>query len=178
MSMQIRPAHIADVRQIAEVSISSWRSAYAGIMPDAVLDRLSVAEIERSWAERFDIAGLWAFVAEERGQIRGWIKCGKCRDADADTAGEVYGLYIDPACVRRGIGRLLWQAAGRMLAEHGYGCVVVWVLKANYAGRQFYEAVGGRLDQNVEGVSEQKGTSLPKVRYWCPVPPAEPGQKP
>jgi ribosomal protein S18 acetylase RimI-like enzyme len=82
-----------------------------------VLDGLSVAEIERSWAERFDTAGRWAFVAEEGGRIRGWIKC---RDSDADTAGEVYGLYIDPAYFRQGIGRLLWKEAGRMLAEHDY----------------------------------------------------------
>ncbi len=118
------------------------------------------------------------FVAEEEGYLWGWIKCGRCRDTDAGTAAEVYGLCIDPIYVRRGIGRLLWKAAAGVLAEQGYDAVVFWVLKANYAARQFYKALGGHVDQNVEGVFEQKGILLPTVRYHCPVQPTEPGRKP
>jgi len=42
----IRPATPEDARAIAEVHVASWRYAYRGLLPDDVLDRLSVEERE------------------------------------------------------------------------------------------------------------------------------------
>jgi hypothetical protein len=43
----VRAAELRDARGIAEVHVGSWRAAYAGIVPDADLVRLSVDQREQ-----------------------------------------------------------------------------------------------------------------------------------
>ena len=47
----IRPAVIHDARAIAQVHVESWKSTYRGILPEALLDGLSVEKREASWRE-------------------------------------------------------------------------------------------------------------------------------
>lgn len=48
--MLIRPATVDDAHDLAVVHVRSWQQAYRGLMPQAVLDRLSIAEREAGWA--------------------------------------------------------------------------------------------------------------------------------
>lgn len=48
--MKVREAVGGDAPRIADVHVRSWRAAYLGILPDSLLDGLSVSERERSWA--------------------------------------------------------------------------------------------------------------------------------
>jgi hypothetical protein len=50
--MLIRAAQIEDAKQIAEVHVASWRAAYRGILPDSMLDNLSVEKRTELWQER------------------------------------------------------------------------------------------------------------------------------
>jgi len=43
--MAIRTARFQDARQIAEVHVDSWRAAYRGIVPDSLLEGLSVGGV-------------------------------------------------------------------------------------------------------------------------------------
>jgi hypothetical protein len=47
----IRPAAIHDARAIAEVHVESYKSAYRGIFPEALLNGLSVEKRESSWRD-------------------------------------------------------------------------------------------------------------------------------
>ena len=47
----IRPATVDDAAAVAHVHVSSWRSTYRGLMPDAVLDSLSVERRAEFWRE-------------------------------------------------------------------------------------------------------------------------------
>ena len=49
--MIIRDAELRDARGIAEVHVRSWQAAYAGIVPDEDLARLSVDQREQFWAQ-------------------------------------------------------------------------------------------------------------------------------
>ena len=49
--MRIRQAKLGDAAGIARVQVDSYRVAYAGIWPAAVLDRLSYREQERDWRD-------------------------------------------------------------------------------------------------------------------------------
>ena len=48
--MEIRAATISDAYSIAEVQVAGWQAAYRGIMPDSVLDGLSVPKREEMLA--------------------------------------------------------------------------------------------------------------------------------
>ena len=42
--MNVRPARPEDARRIAEIHVETWRATYPGVMPQEVLDGLSVDE--------------------------------------------------------------------------------------------------------------------------------------
>jgi L-amino acid N-acyltransferase YncA len=174
--IHIRPAGVADAPSIARIHVCSWRAAYRGIMPEPVLDGLSIEKRQLSWKETLTRAeneaadGRQTLVAEADGQVVGWAGFGPCRDRDvsaADTA-EVYGIYLDPPAYRQGIGTLLWREVCTRLADRNHHRLAVWVLQENPSARRFYEAMGGVLESGVTRAFEREGVTLPEVRYWCP----------
>ena len=60
------------------------------------------------------------------------------------AGGEVFAIYVDPACQGLGAGRRLLEAAARQLAEAGFAEASLWVLASNRAARGFYESQGWR----------------------------------
>ena len=49
MTIQIRQATPADAAAIARVHVDSWRSSYAGVVPEEILSGLSYQEREALW---------------------------------------------------------------------------------------------------------------------------------
>jgi hypothetical protein len=47
--MEIRAATISDAYGIAEIQVAGWQAAYRGLMPDSLLDGLSVPKREEMW---------------------------------------------------------------------------------------------------------------------------------
>jgi hypothetical protein len=119
-ALVIRRAKPADAAEIARVQVQSWREAYAGIVPQPYLDRLSVPAHERHWRQSLG-GGEWAFVAEWERRIIGFANGGLSR-VRRDITGELYVLYE--------------------LARCGHHGLLVWVLADNPA-RGFYERLGG-----------------------------------
>jgi hypothetical protein len=48
-AVKVREAEDADVPGIAVIHVRSWQTAYRGVLPDELLDGLSVSEREGSW---------------------------------------------------------------------------------------------------------------------------------
>jgi hypothetical protein len=46
---RIRRAMPGDARGIARVHVETWRSAYAGILPDQVIEQMSVDDKAAAW---------------------------------------------------------------------------------------------------------------------------------
>jgi L-amino acid N-acyltransferase YncA len=172
-SMRIRDAVVEDAGQIAGIHVRSWQFAYRGIVPDDVLDALSTEQRRAFWVEELVRSSRRTLVVEVDEAIAGWAAFGPCRDADAPAAVEVYGIYLDPAFLRRGLGKLLWAAACRAMAADGHARAAVWVVSANDRARRFYESMGGVLDDSASKVVEREGVPLPQVRYWCPTQSAQ-----
>jgi GNAT superfamily N-acetyltransferase len=167
--MHIRSATINDAGSIADIHIRSWQAAYRGIMPDAVLDGLSVENRRQFWSKHLLEQTARTLVAEAGDKIIGFADFGKCRDEDSPGAAEVYAIYLDPAYYRRGTGRQLWNRVIEELARDGHERLAVRVLAANKSGRRFYEAMGGQLDQT----AKKEDDGLTEIRYWCPCVPPE-----
>jgi len=56
----IRSATVEDAIGIAEAHVASWQTAYRGLLPQALLDGLSVERRTTQWQEdRFEQATLW-----------------------------------------------------------------------------------------------------------------------
>jgi len=163
----IRQPSVTDARAIAEIHVYSWQVAYRGLMPDVVLDKLSVDEREQAWLGILGANTRNNLVLEESGRIAGWAAFGPARDSDLDPQKvfELYGIYLHPTTWGRGLGRCLYEAAEECMKLLAVEHVVLWVLEKNARGRNFYEGAGFVLESGRLKVIEREGTKLPELRY-------------
>jgi ribosomal protein S18 acetylase RimI-like enzyme len=153
----IRRARPADATAIGAVHVSTWRSAYAGVLPDRYLADLSAlrhaAGYEQAIADRRNGHAMFVAVASgadapgdaaapEGGAIIGFVSGGRAR-RDWLAQGEVETLYLLEDYRDRGIGRRLMRAMAAHLSAVGCRSAMLWVLRDNPT-RWFYQRLGGR----------------------------------
>ena len=165
----VRPARAEDAGQIALVHVRSWQAAYSGLLPQAYLDGLDIAQRTARWEQ--NLAHLEAprsgvLVADEGGSLLGFVSWFPSRDADAasDQVAEIGAIYLLPAAWGTGTGRRLMAAALGGLASAGYRQVTLWVLESNARARRFYDAGGWSADGTAK-LDESLGFPLAEVRY-------------
>jgi GNAT superfamily N-acetyltransferase len=137
-----RAATAADAHGIAVVTVTSWRAAYRGLLPDGVLDGLSVPERERTWAGTLadPPPRTGVVVAEDGGGIVGFAAVGPSPDDPA--LGQLFALYLVPAAFGTGVGHDLHAAALDRLRAAGFTDAVLWVLRTNARALRFYHREG------------------------------------
>jgi len=165
--MDVRPATVHDSRAIASVHVRSWRSAYAGLLPDAYLESLSVDRGESMWEEIVLDTDMDSrvLVLIDGDQVVGFAHTCPSRDEGAQRGvGELTSIYLAPEVWRRGGGRLLMEQGCEQLRDGGFRSVTLWVLETNDRARTFYEVLGWAPD-GARKVDEQRGFPVVEVRY-------------
>jgi ribosomal protein S18 acetylase RimI-like enzyme len=141
----VRPATRDDAADIARIDVETWRTSYAGILPDRVLLGLTTGRLASEWQSQLSHRPDDVRVAEWTGAgVIGFGSCGPIRNSVEGLAGEVHTLYVSPDFQGRGVGRALLMALFRRLVASGQLSAAIWVLRENPA-RFFYERMGGRL---------------------------------
>jgi len=167
MCLEIRLATPSDAPAIASIHVRCWQEAYRHIVPDAVLDSLSVAAHEQLWRHGLESgaadARLW--IAEDAGSAVGFCATGSSSDDDAtpETV-EVGAIYLEPDRIGTGVGRTLFEHALKDLRERGFRTSTLWVLRDNRLARRFYEVAGWQPD-GAEQASSRGGPGLIETRY-------------
>ena len=149
-----RRATAADAARIADLAVRAWEAAYRGLLPDQLLDARTVAGEQAAWG---------AYLEQEPDGFATWLsRDGFARTGpseDVEGAGEVYGLYVDPARIGTGAGRALFADAVGELAARGFRLATVWVFEGNERALRFYRSAGfepdgGRKLDPAHGVPE------------------------
>ncbi len=155
--------------------IASWRAAYRGLMPDAVLDALSIDGRERDWRGWLAEGGEreLTLVAERDGTIEAFCTL-ELPSTEADETDDVAGipaLYAHPDAFGRGAGPALMQAAIEAARERGFREAILWMLEDNRRAAAFYERRGwtrdgGRRPADYPGMeSATDDERPPEVRF-------------
>ena len=164
----IREARIEDAAGMAKVHVESWRTTYAGIVPDSYLANLSYARRETFWRDILsDVAANgYPFVAvNDAGEIVGFIFGGPQRNGDPAYQAELYSIYLLQEYQGQGIGRQLTRRLVEAFVQAGIRSMLLWVFADNPACR-FYEALGGqrlRVEQ-----ADFDGVMIDEVAYGWP----------
>lgn len=143
----VRRGRGEDAAAIARVHVDSWRSTYAGMLPEDMLLKLSSADHEARWWRH--VLGRfrrrhYVYVAEhETDGVVGFISGGPARESGLDPEAEIYALYLLDEYQGDGVGRALFLRLAKRLNRECGSSLVVWVLSEN-PSRFFYEAMGGR----------------------------------
>lgn len=163
-TMQSREATGQDSAALARIQVTSYRTAYVGLLPAGWLAQFSEAEQEEDWRELLaKPEGELIEVAEsEQGEVVGYA-LGRL-NAEAPR-GELVALHILPAYQRQGVGRLLFAAMLARLRQRGAASFWLSCLAANPI-RAWYERLGGELVE--ERSVEIAGEPIREVLYaWA-----------
>ncbi|HEY3074000.1 MAG TPA: GNAT family N-acetyltransferase [Burkholderiales bacterium] len=162
----MRDATVADAGAIAEIHVAGWRAAYRGLMPDDVIESLSLDQRRGFWKGMLSKPGAGRVaVGEYDGAIVGFCSYGPTRDEDGDGAAEIYALYVHPGKWRQGWGRALCEHAAREAAEREHRAMTLWVIDGNEPARRFYERVGYTTDGAERIDTRLIGTPFTEIRY-------------
>lgn len=159
--MLIRDATVDDARGIARVHVHSWQHAYRGLMPQDVLDGLSIEDRAERWVSILAAPEPYSrtLVAEERGTILAWASFGAARDDSPVATGELWGIYAHPESWSSGVGHALLTVAEDALRDAGHTSAYLWVLAGNERAARFYQRHGWAADGGTK-VDERPGMSL------------------
>jgi len=145
----VRQAYPSDAPVIARIHVETWRSTYAGLLPEGMLAGMQEKNHKATWSSLLlgprsgSRNGELVLVAEEaKAGVVGFVSAGRTRGALPGYDGEIYTLYVSPDFQNRGIGTQLLEGAFQKLGEREVRGVMLWVLARN-PSRFFYEALGG-----------------------------------
>ncbi len=151
--IRIRRARRSDAAAIGRVHVETWQTAYAGLLPEAMLAQMSDVRQSAWWnralADPREARGIFVAEDEDMGVV-GFGSCGPVRDppegldGTEKRVGEVYTLYVETDFQNRGLGRRLLDAMFQELRGQGCDTAVLWMLADNPT-RFFYEALGGQF---------------------------------
>jgi ribosomal protein S18 acetylase RimI-like enzyme len=178
----VRAARAADASGLARVQVASWRSAFAGLVPDAVIAELTSEEAVSQFAERWREAisapptsKHRVHVAVEKPgepEILGFAAAGPATDEDLwpGTDGELYELHVMPSVAAEGHDQRLLHAVADTFAEDGFSTGYTWALAGDEARVEFLEAAGWAPDGS--RASLDMGVKVPVVRLHTRLSPA------
>ena len=145
MNVEIRLAEISDAEAIAKVQNSGWQNAYAGLIPDLVLQNLSLEARRKSWEESIKTppAGSQILLACIEGEVQGFMGFGPSRDEEGlCKCGEIYTFYVNLEYQNRGLGKALMKAGLNFLKAEGHSEIQLWAIEGNTLAQNWYESRG------------------------------------
>ncbi|MDQ6833217.1 MAG: GNAT family N-acetyltransferase [Chloroflexota bacterium] len=164
--IHLREAMRVDAAAIARLHLANWRTAYRGIVPNDLLDAITVESRRQHWETVLTEpdGAEFAFVAEDAdGRLLGIASGGPEIGGDPQYHGELYVLHVGSDAQGHGVGRALMRAVAERLAEDGITTLLVWMLRENHAARRFYAALGGQFIREQPALFE--GVMLMDVGY-------------
>ncbi len=136
----IRKANIDDALIITEISIETWKKAYAELLPQALLANRKVDEKRiNSWKENI-LNSDYTVLVYENEKVCGYLWGGKKRD-DINVPYEIYAIYVNPEYQRAGIGQALINEYKKQINNQPF---YLYMLKGNVAASAFYKKMGGK----------------------------------
>jgi GNAT superfamily N-acetyltransferase len=141
-SMQIRPSQETDAHSITCIYIHTWQGTYLGLVPFGYLYSMSLGRLEQGFISELESKKVISYVAEDAGEVVGFVSGGYERQGNDIYSGEIYALYVLKNHQRQGIGAELVSALANQLNHFGIYSMLVWVLEHN-PYRRFYEKIEG-----------------------------------
>ncbi len=160
----IRHAILDDAPRIAEINVCGWRYAYRDILSDYELfcKRQIIKTIEHIEATIVD--GSTILINEEDEIIKGYAWYGLASSSEKPNAFEIYSIYVQPEFTRRNIGTELLRAIEHEGEKEQKDEIMLWVLKKNNKGINFYRKNGYDEDGMIKLILEWKEIQIRMIK--------------
>lgn len=152
--VSVRPARPEDAERVARVQLSTWRTAYADLLPAAALDvpEVKAAALWLGAVESPPTPQHRLLVAMERDELVGFAASGPAADEDVVGAAELLTLLVDPRWGRRGHASRLVAASVESWRTDGFTTAVAWAWERDPATRGFLKSSGWEPDGKARGL--------------------------
>jgi GNAT superfamily N-acetyltransferase len=152
--VSVRPARPDDAAEIGRIQVETWRTAYADILPAAVLDGISVEDAAATWGTAITDppdGRHHVLVALEQEWRVGFVALGPADDLEPDdpepaTTLALAVILVEPRWGRRGHGSRLLAAAVDHARGDGMTRAVIWIPEGDAASREFLISAGWAPD--------------------------------
>lgn len=150
----VRPARPEDVAEIARIQVDTWRYAYRNLLPEPVLESLSVAAAQPAWAAAVEYPPSprhHVLVALEQQWLVGFVALAPADDLEPgdpepETTAAFGPLLVEPRWGRRGHGSRLLAAAVDHARADGMTRAIAWVPSGDGATLGLYREAGWATD--------------------------------
>lgn len=142
----IRNVRKEDIPDVVDIQISSWQTAYRGIVDDKYLDNMNKEERIEKRNKDYQNGGF--IVAEINGEIVGFSRYAFNNSFTPDVQDidcELLALYVKPNLKGNGIGRKMFEHVTNEFKNKNKSKMILWCFKENYPSRKFYERMGGTV---------------------------------
>lgn len=147
----IREANLEDAKDIANIKISAWQSAYKGIISHYYLvnmDILNEEEKVKSIINNEDekIKGkYYVYIADNALKTLGYCNIERDFNKEYNTDATLHMLYVNPDYTNMGIGTQIFEYLKKELKEEGCNSILTTCFENNSNTRKFYEKNGGSI---------------------------------
>ncbi|MBM6582359.1 GNAT family N-acetyltransferase [Microvirga sp. BT689] len=170
----IHSGAISNSAAIGRILAEGWRQAYSGFMPkDELGPRVDpdhrAREVGTWLSSDFNTDTELLLVADQAGEVIGFLAACLGDRNDVGAAGQVTLLYVSPERQGQGIGRQLLLEAVEWFKLRAPGPISIGAFEQN-PFRSFYDAIGGVPAKTVR--SRVDAFEWPVVVYLWPSPEA------
>lgn len=144
----LRKAIKSDSKDLANIIVESWKSAYSDIIPEDEIIRFIDKERRQKQFEKF--------IDDEEIVLIGFyneIPCGlvfanKENDEELKECGSIYSIYLLEEYWGKGLATKLMETVTITLKEYGCNKISLWVYEENKRAINFYEKSNFIFDGN------------------------------
>jgi GNAT superfamily N-acetyltransferase len=149
--VSVRAARVDDAGDVASVQAATWRSSYAGVLPDDVLSAVTPQSLAPQWDGAIRTSPSprhRVLVACEGRRVVGFASVAPGADPDADPTddADLLELAVDPGHRGAGHGSRLLAAAVDVLRDAGFATARHWVNADDDEAREFLVSAGWAPD--------------------------------
>lgn len=166
--VSVRLARPEDADEIGRIQVDTWRTAYADVLPQPVLDSLTPADAAATWVAAIGTPPSprhRVLVAQEQHWQVGFAAVGPAEDLEADDpeperTADLALILVEPRWGRRGHGSRLLAAVVDHARADGMTRAVAWIPEADTVSREFLISAGWAPD----GLARALDTGAGEVR--------------
>ena len=142
----IRKVNEKDIPSIADIQVNGWKTAYKGIIDEAILNAMNKEEKIERFKGNYQKNGF--IVAELENEVVGFCRYAGSNEFTPDMQDidcEITALYVKPNLKYNGIGTKLFQFVINEFKSKNKTKMILWCLKDNEPSKKFYTKMGGKI---------------------------------
>ena len=139
MICAVREAVKSDSKDLANIIVESWKSAYRDIIPGDEMIRFLDKERRQKQFEKFIEDDEIVLIGFYNNIPCGLVFANKENDEELEDCGSIYSIYLLEEYWGKGLATKLMETVTSILKEYGCKKISLWVYEENKRAINFYE---------------------------------------